>query len=102
MTLEDILKKRFSRYSRFDVMRWLIDGHRSVGHAEKMSLISLIAYRAVETDTPSEDLQQRFMEHFNITRMEQLSSDDYADAVKFLMGFEEAAPLQQGTTDKVA
>jgi hypothetical protein len=85
MTLEDILKKRFSRQTRFDVMRWLLNGQQSINKSEQMSLLSLLAYTAVETETPVEELQHILFEQFHITRVEHLKGDDYEDAMRFLM-----------------
>lgn len=82
-TLEDILRKRFDRG---DFMRHLF-GQNSINKAEQMSLLSLIAYTAVETDTPVEELQQAFLNHYTISRVEYLSSDDYDDAIHYLMNW---------------
>lgn len=90
MTLENLMKKRFAQYDRFDVMRWLINGQRSINKNEQMSLLSLLAYTAVETDTPVEDLQGHFFESFHVARMDELKGDDYDDAVKFFMDWKAA------------
>lgn len=84
-SLEDILKSRFGRFDRFDVMRWLLRGHKTINKAEQMSLLSLLAYTAVETDSSIEELQKVFLETFAIVRVEDLKSDDYNEAVHFLM-----------------
>jgi hypothetical protein len=84
-SLEDILKSRFSRFDRFDVMRWLLRGHKTINRSEQMSLLSLLAYTALETDSSVEGLQNTFLDSFNITRVEDLKSDDYNEAVHFLM-----------------
>lgn len=84
-SLEDILKSRFGRFDRFDVMRWLLRGHKTINKAEQMSLLSLLAYTALETETSVEDLQKTFLDSFNLVRVEDLKSDDYNEAVHFLM-----------------
>lgn len=84
-SLEDILKSRFGRFDRFDVMRWLLRGHKTINKSEQMSLLSLLAYTAVETDSSVEELQKTFLDSFNLTRVEDLKSDDYNEAVHFLM-----------------
>lgn len=84
-TLDDILKSRFGRFDRFDVMRWLLRGHKTINRAEQMSLLSLLAYTALETDSSVEELQRLFLEAFSIARVEDLKSDDYNEAVHFLM-----------------
>jgi hypothetical protein len=84
-SLDDILKSRFGRFDRFDVMRWLLRGHKTINRAEQMSLLSLIAYSAVETDASVEELQKTFLETFVISRVEDLKSDDYNEAIHFLM-----------------
>lgn len=84
-SLEDILRSRFSRFDRYDVMRWLVRGHKTINRAEEMSLLSLIAYAAVETDTPIEDVQAQFLARYGIMTADQLRSDDYEDAMRFLM-----------------
>lgn len=99
-SLEDILKSRFSRYDRFDVMRWLTRGHKTINRAEQMSLLSLIAYASVETDTPIDDVQNTFLDSFGISHIESLRSDDYDDAVHALMHWKEKKLSSQ--TDKVA
>lgn len=88
VTLEDILKKRFNRYDSFDVMRWLVSGHKTINKTEEISLLSLIAYTAMETDTPVEELQKAFLESFGIVRVEQMRSDDYDDAIQFIMSWQ--------------
>ena len=84
-SLEDILKSRFGRFDRFDMMRWLLRGHKTINKAEQMSLLSLLAYTALETDSSVEELQKTFLDSFNIIRVEDLKSDDYNEAVHFLM-----------------
>jgi hypothetical protein len=86
VTLEDILKKRFNRMDSFDVMRWLTSG-KTITKTEEISLLSLLAYTAVETDTPVDALQRTFLDSFGVTRVEHLRSDDYDDAVAFIMGW---------------
>ncbi|NDE89564.1 MAG: hypothetical protein EB059_00275 [Alphaproteobacteria bacterium] len=84
-SLDDILKSRFGRFDRFDMMRWLLRGHKTINKSEQMSLLSLLAYTAVETDGSVEELQQTFLDSFSISRVEDLKSDDYNEAVHFLM-----------------
>ena len=86
-SLEDILKKRVDRT---DFIRRLF-GQNSINKAEQMSLLSLIAYTAVETDTPVEALQQAFLDHYTISRVEYLSSDDYDNAIHYLMNWKGVA-----------
>jgi hypothetical protein len=88
VTLEDILKKRFNRYDSFDVMRWLVSGHKTINKTEEISLLSLISYTAMETDTSVEDLQKAFLESFGVVKVEQLRSDDYDDAIQFIMSWQ--------------
>jgi hypothetical protein len=85
MTLENILKKRLGGYDRFNVMQWLINGQRSINKNEQMSILSLLAYTAVETDTPVEEMHHAFLEAFHLTRIEQMKGNDYEDAVRFVM-----------------
>jgi hypothetical protein len=83
-SLDDILKFRLKR---FDVLRWF---DRPVGPAEHTSILSLITYAALETDTPVEELQNLFMAHFDLSRIEDLRGEDYDDAIHFLMQWHEA------------
>jgi hypothetical protein len=87
-SLEDILKKRFNR---FDFMRHILGGQRSINKAEEASLISLLGYVAMDTGVPLDDLQQDFLGHFNVNRLEHLRADDYDDAVRFLIDWKSAA-----------
>lgn len=88
VTLDDILKKRFDRLDSFDVMRWLVSGNKTISKNEEISLLSLLAYTAIETETSVETLQKSFLDSFAITRVEQLRSDDYSDAVQFIMSWD--------------
>ena len=99
VTLDDILKKRFNRMDSFDVMRWLTSG-KTVNKTEEISLLSLLAYTAVETDTPVDALQKTFLDSFGITRVEQLRSDDYDDAISFIMSW--TGESQEETLQKIA
>jgi len=90
-SLDDILKMRFSRFDRFDVLRWLTGGHKTINHHEQMSLLSLITYVAVEKESSVDLVQDEFLKHYNLTRFENLRSDDYDDAVKFLMNWNDSA-----------
>ncbi|HVY13028.1 MAG TPA: hypothetical protein VHB73_05635 [Alphaproteobacteria bacterium] len=89
VTLEDILKKRFNRYDSLDVMRWLISGPKTVTKTEEISILSLLAYTALEADLPVEETQKAFLDAFGITKVEQLRSDDYDDAIHFIMSMQE-------------
>jgi hypothetical protein len=101
-SLEDILKSRFSRFDRFDVMRWLLRGHKTINRAEQMSLLSLLAYTAVETDSSVEELQKTFLETFAIARVEDLKSDDYNEAIHFLMEWKAKQDQQIGFFEQKA
>ncbi len=85
MSLDDNSTKRFSRNTRFDVMNWLANGHRSITKSEQMSILSFLAYTAVDTDTPVEELQKAVLGNFNIGRIEHLKTDDYENAMRFIM-----------------
>ena len=88
-SLEDILKARFSRFDGFDILRWLTGGHKTINHAEQMSLLSLITYVAVEKESSVDLVQDEFLKRYNLERFENLRSDDYDDAVHFLMHWDE-------------
>ena len=87
VSLEDIMKLRHNRYDSFDVMRWLVNGHKSITKTEEISLLSLIAYTAMENDISVEEMQRAFLDSFSISRVEQLRGEDYNDAVQIIMAY---------------
>jgi hypothetical protein len=69
-------------------MRWLVSGHKTINKTEEISLLSLISYTAMETDTQVEALQKAFLDSFGIIKVEQLRSDEYDDAIQFIMSWQ--------------
>lgn len=86
-TIEDLLKKHFSRHDRFDVLRWLTHGHKTVTKSEEISILSLLAYTSIEADIPLTELQTTFLDHYGISKAEQLRSEDFENAIRFIMNF---------------
>ncbi len=86
-SIEELLKKHFGRHDRFDVLRWLTHGHKTITKSEEISILSLLAYTSVETDIPITELQTSFLDHYGISKVEQLRSDDFENAIRFIMDF---------------
>lgn len=67
---------------------------RCVNKMEAMSLLSLLAYSALQTETPIEELQNTFLSAFSIDHVDELMAVEYDAAIQFLM--EWSPELQAG------